>query len=110
MKECDTQRLILDWLAANHILAFRLNVGAMKVDNRFVQFGVKGMADILAFPMKRTGFADPSQWTQPTWIECKATKGVQSAFQKSFQQQVEDAGHTYILAKSLEDVLEMILP
>ena len=42
MKERDTQRLILDWLAANHILAFRLNVGAMKVDNRFVQFRSKG--------------------------------------------------------------------
>ena len=44
------QDLILDWLAAKHILAFRMNTGALKIDKRYVKFGVKGMADILAFP------------------------------------------------------------
>ena len=49
MKESPVQRLILDWLAAEHILAFRMNTGVAKFDDRFVRFGTKGMADILAF-------------------------------------------------------------
>ena len=42
----------------------------------------------------------------PTWIETKSPNGKQSEFQKSFQKQVEDEGHMYILAKTLEAVQE----
>ena len=41
---------IMDWLAAKHILAFRMPVGGAKVNADYMRFGVKGMADILAFP------------------------------------------------------------
>jgi len=97
-EESQTQRLILDWLAAKRILAFRMNSGAVKTDKRFFRFGVAGMADILAFP-------EEWQAITPTWIEVKAAKGRQSEFQKSFQRQVEEAGHRYILAKSVDDVI-----
>ncbi len=112
VKESVVQKQILEWLAAKHILAFRMQSGATlstyKGKSRLFRYGVPGMADILAFPMKRRFFGDSSQWTEPTWIECKAAKGKQSELQKSFQDQVEDAGHTYILAKSIDD-LEGIL-
>lgn len=92
------QRTILDWLAAKRILAFRMNTGAVKTDKRFFRFGVPGMADILAFPD-----VDCLGYTRPFWIEVKAdTK--QSELQKSFQRQVEEAGHIYILAHDLSDV------
>ena len=100
------QDLILDWLAAKHILAYRMNTGAMKIDKRYVKFGVKGMADILAFPtyivLQHPGVA--KEYTVPLWIEVKSDKGKQSLEQKSFQDQVEEHGHNYIVARSIEDV------
>lgn len=54
MKESAIQKAILEYLAARHILGFRMNTGAMKGEykgkQRFMRFGVAGMADILAFP------------------------------------------------------------
>ena len=96
------QKLILDWLQAKQILAFRMNSGMMKIDKRFVRFGVVGMADIVAFyQINECAMCGPI--ILPVWIEVKADTR-QSVYQKSFQQQVEAAGHRYILAKSLEDV------
>lgn len=37
----------LDYLALRGVLAWRNNTGALKVDQRFVQFGKKGSSDIL---------------------------------------------------------------
>jgi len=75
-----------------------MNTGAVNLGSRVLRFGVKGMADILAFPEGRT-----------LWIEVKAEKGKQSPFQKSFEAQVIEAGHTYIVARSVEDVMSVIL-
>lgn len=103
------QSAILDWLAAKHVMAFRMNTGAVKTEKRFFRFGVPGMADILAFkaasyPAHGSAFI---QTIQPVWIEVKTPKGRQSDEQKSFQKQVEASGHKYILARSLEDVEEV---
>jgi hypothetical protein len=92
---------ILDYLAAKRILAFRMQVGSMPWSDgkrkRFLPFGTQGMADILAFPDGHV-----------LWVEVKAAKGKQSEFQKSFQAQVEEHGHRYILARSIEDVEEAL--
>lgn len=98
------QRAILDYLAAKHVLAFRMNTGAVKTESRFFRFGVPGMADILAF---RIALAQ-CRHCVPIWIECKAAKGHQSELQKSFQQQVEADGHVYIVARCLEDVMAVM--
>jgi len=107
MKETDIQRAILDYLAARHMLAFRMNTGAMvseyKGKKRFMRFGTPGMADVLTFG--RYHFMDVSM---PIWIEVKAEKGKQSELQKSFQKQVEREGHRYILAWSVDDVIEAL--
>jgi len=109
--EGQTQRLILDWLAAKGYFALRMNTGAMvseyKGKKRFMRFGVPGCADILVFD---------DQWIDQglghghikhgpcIWIEVKAPKGKQTDLQKSFQAQVESRAHRYIVAYSLEDV------
>lgn len=113
--EAQTQRLILDWLAAKGILAFRMQSGATvssyKGKTRLVRYGTPGMSDILAFPelwiegQNSIGRQDEVRAPVPVWIECKALKGKQSELQKSFQQQVEAHGHRYVLAYSLEDVI-----
>ena len=125
MKESDIQRSILDYLAAKHIMAFRMNTGAMSAEHngkkRFMRFGTPGMADILAFrtigefvvTARDTVLLETITYrgvpaSLPTWIECKAPKGKQSELQKSFQQQVELEGHIYILAHSLDDVIAVI--
>jgi hypothetical protein len=107
-------KAVLDYLAARHILAFRMPVGAVKMDDkRFMRFGTPGMADVLAFPLedrwKSDNYNDCAFYlgqfpAPPVWIECKAPKGKQSEFQKSFQAQVEEAGHRYGICRSIEDV------
>ena len=96
-READVLRTVLDLLAARRILAFRLNTGAMKIGRRFMRFGVPGMSDVVAFPSGGV-----------LWIECKSTCGVQSDLQRSFQAQVESAGHKYVIARSVEDVLREV--
>lgn len=96
------QRLVMDYLAAEHIFSLRMNTGTAKIDNRFVSFGLPGMADILAFPRGRMWVTKSQQ--EILWIELKAPKGKQSPLQKSFQEKVESEGHRYVLAYSLDDV------
>lgn len=112
MKESQIQRAIIDYLAARHILAFRMNSGSLRdKTGRPVQFGVPGMADILAFQWKwcimhgEGSLLHKVKAVVPTWIEVKNEKGKQSELQKSFQAQVEGAGHVYLLARSLDDVI-----
>jgi hypothetical protein len=110
---------ILDYLVTKHVLAFRMNTGAMQSEHngkkRFMRFGTPGMADILAF-IPRDGWwysedmpsiLKPGLMQEVTWIECKAPKGRQSELQKSFQAQVEAEGHKYILAFSSDDLEEL---
>jgi hypothetical protein len=110
MKEAAIQRAILDYLAATGILAFRMNTGAVKIEKRFMRFGSPGMADILAFPWQKRKSGSDEYYIDPiVWIECKAHSGIQSALQKSFQKQVEEHGHIYVIARSVEDVMKVVL-
>jgi hypothetical protein len=84
---------VLQCLANRQILCFRMNVGAHKVGSRFIRYGVKGMADVLAFPKGKA----------PLWIEAKANTK-QSADQAIFQQVVEADGHWYLVAHSYEEL------
>jgi hypothetical protein len=108
MSEKDTQRAIFDYLEARHIMAFRMQVGAFsseyKGKQRFMRVGTPGMADILAFPNY------PYSGPYVLWIEVKSSTGRQSELQKSFQSQVEWYGHSYVVARSIEDVEAAIRP
>lgn len=78
-------------------LFYRRNVGAVKTDHGFVKFGMAGQADIAGI---LNGFAIE--------IEVKADRGKQSEAQANWQRAVERAGGVYILARSVEDVLDQL--
>ena len=90
--ESDMQRACLDWLACKRIFCWRTNNIAAK-GRTF--HGVKGAPDICAV---RAGVF--------YGIECKSTKGKQSADQREFQKSLEAAGGRYILARSLAALIE----
>lgn len=106
VREQDIQRLILDYLKAKKILAFRMNTGAAsgiyKGKRWFMRFGSPGMADILAF-LRTT-----PQGGLPLWIEVKREGGKLSPDQKAFQEMVQREGHYYLVAKTLDMVKTLI--
>lgn len=113
MKESAILRQILDYLAAKHVFALRMNTGAVSAEHngkkRFMRFGVPGQADILAFPWRERhciihGTAGVFKYILPTWLECKTETGKQSDLQKSFQAQVEAEGHLYVIARDVSDL------
>ncbi len=106
------QRLVMDWLAAKHIFALRMNSGVLKgASGRPVTFGVPGMADILAFPWRHCKLHVPASADivdamalVPTWLELKDPKGKHSELQKSFQAKVEAEGHRYLVIRDLSEL------
>lgn len=130
-RESDIQRAILDWLAAERIWHIRLNTGAMfgthKGKKWAVRFGKPGLADILAVPLRiplcpqtaGDGCLEPgnSDWLceacsvpllpipQPIWIEVKTPHTEQTEDQSRFQDEVNEAGMDYIVARNLDDVI-----
>lgn len=97
-KEKDIQNAIIEYLTYNRYFFYRNNTGAAKMANgRFVSFGVKGAPDIVCcIKGKFVG------------IEVKRTGGKQSVEQKLFQQALERSGGIYILAYSVDDVINAI--
>jgi hypothetical protein len=100
MKESETQKAILEWLAWKHIFHYRNNSGAFAFPEtatskrRFFKAGVAGAPDIVCVIAG-----------QYVGLEIKAPKGRQSENQKEFQRQLEAAGGRYILAYSVDDVI-----
>lgn len=102
-KESDILATIMDGLAAKRIWRKRMNSGAMKGAHKgkrwFVRFGEPGMADILAtFPLRDYG------GTEVLWIEVKNEIGKTSPDQDAFRKEVEEAGHSYFVARSWDEV------
>lgn len=95
---------ILDYLQAEGVLAFRMNTAAMKIDNRFIRFGVPGFSDLLVVVTVSGLFKGfRCSWTVPLFAEVKSATGRQSAEQRSFERQVKDAGAEYAIWRSVED-------
>ena len=97
LTESQIQRQITDWLKLKRFLYMRNNSGAVKIGNRFLRFGKKGSPDLLVFRKGRC-----------FGIEVKDAGNEQSREQIEFQTEFEREGHTYILARKLEDVMEVI--
>ena len=110
ISEAMIQASILQYLAARHIFAMRMNSGTQIVNDnghkRAIHMHEPGTADILAFPQVEVeGYCGVMHdEIKPFWIEVKSATGKQTPVQKSFQRQVEDEGHKYIIARSIEDV------
>jgi hypothetical protein len=98
MKESDIQRQILDYLTLKRIFHYRNNSGAFKDKaGHFYRFGALGSPDIICIIAG-----------QYVGIEVKALRGRQSEHQMEFQRKLEDAGGRYVLAYSLDDVINVI--
>lgn len=102
-------RACLDWLAAEHVFAIRLNSGVQIGSHKGKRWAIHmlppGTADVLAFP--HSGVDDRGAWCErvvPTWLELKAPKGKQSELQKSFQAKVESEGHRYYIVRDTSEL------
>jgi hypothetical protein len=99
MTEKDLQKLILDYLSVKRIFHYRNNSGVMfseyKGKKRMVRFGATGSPDIVAV---KNGIY--------VGIEVKNATASQNEAQVAFQQALEKAGGRYLLARSLEDVIQ----
>lgn len=99
-------RACLDLLAAERILAFRMNTGAFAIQGahkkRFVRVGQRGMADIL-FTIRAS-----NKFALVCWCEVKSIHGKQTPEQGSFQRHVESEGHRYIVARSCDELVAAI--
>ena len=109
--EAALQKTILDYLAVKHIWHRRMNSGAIVSEHagkkRMFRFGSSGMADILC--SLTIGYPDAEDmYCAWLWIECKAPKGKQSPAQIEFMDEVRNEGHYYVVARSLEDVIDAI--
>jgi hypothetical protein len=94
MKESETQKAIIEWLAWKKIFHYRNNSGAfVDAQKHFYRFGAIGSPDIVCVING-----------QYVGIEVKAPKGKQSENQREFQRALEGAGGKYILAFSIDDV------
>jgi hypothetical protein len=99
MTESDLKRTVLDYLKLHRILHLRLNAGGMTKqatngESYYIALAPKGWADILVFKGSKS-YA----------IELKDKYNDQSQIQICFQSDWEAAGHKYILARSLEEVI-----
>lgn len=107
--ESDIQKAILAYLRICPAVAFawRQNVGSAeteRVDARgkskksFVKFGFRGCSDLLGFTSDGRFLA----------IECKTAKGRITPDQREFLRRVRAAGGVAILARSVDDVVEVL--
>lgn len=97
--EKQIQQSIMDYLALSGIFHYRQNSGAFKTEaGGFYKFASKnGLPDIVAIKDgKYVG------------IECKTKSGKQSEAQAQIEQAIIGAGGIYILARSLDDIINIL--
>jgi Holliday junction resolvase len=92
--EKETQKLIIEYLKKKNIFHWRQN-GGRKGHIRFTS--INGIPDVIAIV---NGIF--------VGIEVKDRLGKQNEAQEDFQKDLESAGGTYILAKTLDDVIKVI--
>ena len=97
MKERDIQKQILEYLTLKGIFHYRNNTGAMKTLHGFVRFGTPGSPDIFAV---KDGMI--------YGIEIKGPAGRMRPEQVTFGKNLVEAGGTYLVAKSLDDILAIL--
>ncbi len=98
--EAGIQNTICEYLQRKGYSFWRQNTGGIYdvKQSRFralPKFSVKGVSDIILLSGGKAYF-----------IEVKSEKGIQSEDQKLFREFVERAGCEYLLARSLEDVID----
>jgi hypothetical protein len=102
-KESAVQAAILAYLGSrSDIMFWRNNTGAVRIADRFVQFGTKGAPDILCVQAP-TG--------RCVGVEVKREGGGSvSAAQRRWGEQLTSAGGLYVVARSVEEVRTALGP
>lgn len=96
--EGETLKAILDYLSIKRIFHWRNNSGALETKSGgFVRFGAVGSADVFAI---RGGVV--------YGIEVKSPVGRLSEDQIAFGNGFKEAGGMYVVARSLDDVMEIL--
>lgn len=96
--EADVLKAVLATLEMHPKVAWvaRINSGMFHVEQRFIKAGFKGCSDILG--MLKGG--------RLLAVECKSSKGKESADQESFGRRVTEGGGLYLVVRSVDDALE----
>lgn len=106
LSEAEIQAQIIEYLTLRQIFHWRSNTGAAKYSyqdkdgqkkDRFVRYGSPGVADIIGIYRSRM-----------LAIEVKSVKGRLEPEQRAFLENVKAHGGIAILARSLEDVQEVL--
>jgi len=87
---------VLDYLKKSGRFFMRLQSGKVKVMGGWMYLCPAGTADVLTF----------DSVGRCMWIELKQLKGEQREKQVEFQQKVTAIGHSYVVARSVEDVVK----
>jgi hypothetical protein len=98
--EAEIQNAIMEYLAAKRVFFWRNNTGVARMGQyggRFIRFGAVGSPDIIALHGGRM-----------YGIEVKSPTGKLSEAQKSFGENIEKNGGTYLVARSVDDVIRVI--
>lgn len=100
MKEKNIQNSIRIWCGEHDILCFRCNVGKWQtIDGKWIDTGLPaGFPDLLI--LTNDG--------RTIYCEVKTLKGKQRQDQINFMNQIRSKGHTYIVARSINDIEEAI--
>ena len=105
-KETGLIKQILDYLSYRKVWRYRTNSGGLRDSTgRLVRFGCVGHPDIVARlkPIGYTGFSG-----RVVWIEAKSPEGGRlTPAQEAWRGLAEAHGDVYILARKLEDVIEV---
>ena len=105
MKEADLVREIANYLTLRKAWYWRQNVGTLVgASGRPVRFGQKGTPDFYARSRPRRGESP----ARVVWIEAKTEDGRQTKEQKEFERRAIAHGDVYILARCIEDVMEVL--
>lgn len=108
MREQDTVRAILQFLALHHIPAWRMSVGAFRAEHkgkfRFHRFGVPGMSDIIGVLPDTVPTIYSGRTGVFLAIEVKLPRGVPTPEQVAFLQTVTLAGGLGFVAHSVDEV------
>ena len=93
LTEAQVQNQCLCYLSIRKIFHWRQNTGSFQMKDRYIQCGIKGMADII-------GILPDGRFLS---VEVKRTKGGRvSPEQEAFRKKVEDNGGVALIVNSVE--------
>ena len=98
-REHNIQNEIRLWCGQHNIMCFRCNVGRVRTaDGKWFDTGLpEGFSDLIILANKTIYFC-----------ECKTLHGRQRQDQINFERAVTQAGYTYFIARSVNDVVKLI--